>query len=400
MKTFESRFESVALASLNPAGRQTNKTHLKYTQPTQVMGWLRRSSAVLAAALAGFLAHSSFMASQRVEAPLGTYAQLPQQQETESAETPLKRFRSRPSDGGSLEYFEYGSNDPGAAVWLFIHGAVSTGGMLNIFPGFEAEMRAMNVRVIAPTMPGWGTSDPYPLDGSIFDISGSRWLKQWAQDSLALMDFLNVSGRKFAVSGMSLGGGPGLATAAIAQKEGRLLAFAPLIALTWNAADQPGQFNLESHYSFGKRLGMALLYNPYLGSLFAETMRDMILGTDEEGFENNPMVPPDVTWDRSVWGRDMQRSVKYQLAGQVQSNRVPVSSSPEAAIDFAVFDRSVPVFVFFGEQDDVVVPSVATFTAEKLPWAQLRPFPGSHFDLDLSEVARTLFPAQKKAIKR
>ena len=53
-----------------------------------------------------------------------------------------------------------------------------------------------------------------------------------------------------------------------------------------------------------------------------------------------------------------------------------------------------PVYVFFGQRDDTVPPAVATYTAIQLPWAQLRPFNGTHFHLDIFEVASTLFPQQ------
>lgn len=50
------------------------------------------------------------------------------------------------------------------------------------------------------------------------------------------------------------------------------------------------------------------------------------------------------------------------------------------------------MYVFFGQRDDTVPPAVATYTATQLPWAQLRPFNGTHFHLDIFEVASTLFP--------
>ena len=59
----------------------------------------------------------------------------------------------------------------------------------------------------------------------------------------------------------------------------------------------------------------------------------------------------------------------------------------------AVFKKKIrPVYVFFGQRDDTVPPAVATYTATQLPWAQLRPFNGTHFHLDIFEVASTLFP--------
>jgi hypothetical protein len=85
--------------------------------------------------------------------------------------------------------------------------------------------------------------------------------------------------------------------------------------------------------------------------------------------------------------------VRYQLSGQVQSYRLAALISPTDAplIDWSVFTKEVPVFVFYGEDDDTVKPAVATFTATKLAWAKLMPFAGGHFELDIFAVANTLF---------
>ena len=178
-----------------------------------------------------------------------------------------------------------------------------------------------------------------------------------------------------------------------AQKQGRLVAVAPLISLMWS---HPG-FDLATvgGYGTGSRLAMRALQNRYLGSLAAELMRRLVLGTDAAGFEASPMLPPDVTWDKRLWGSDMQHAVRHQLAGQVQSNRLPtIESAP--LIDWSVFNEAVPVYVFYGQRDDTVPPAVATYAATQLPWAQLRPFNGTHFHLDIFEVAATLFPQDAK----
>merc|ERR1719296_317036 len=112
----------------------------------------------------------------------------------------------------------------------------------------------------------------------------------------------------------------------------------------------------------GSRLAMKALENRYLSSLVAELMRWLVLRTDAAGWEANPMLPQDVQWDKPKWGSDMQHAVRYQLGGQVQSTRLPnFASGP--LLDWSVFDESVPVYVFYGERDDVVTPAVATYTA-------------------------------------
>lgn len=340
----------------------------------------RKIAIAIAVLFVALLCGACYNAALRVQANYGLFPSTEQL----AAQSSGKYFLQRPSDGGSLEYYEYGSQDATARVWFHVHGGLNTGQMLKIFPDFDARMIELNVRVVAPTMPGWGASDAYK---PLFEINGAQWLERWAQDSLALMDHLKIV--KFAVSGLSLGAMPGLATAAAAQKQNRVMAVAPLLALMWN---HPG-FDLATvgGYSTGSRLAMQALENCYLGSLAAELLRWIVLGTDAAGWETNPMVPKDVQWDRQLWGNDMQHSVRYQLAGQVQSNRLPnIMSTP--LLNWSVFDDAVPVYVFYGELDDVVPPAVATYAAKQLPWAELRPYNGTHFYLDIFEVAATLFP--------
>ena len=136
------------------------------------------------------LCQGAYDASQRVQhayEPLPTDGELPAG----------AFFRARPSDGGALEYHEHGSDRPDARVWFFVHGSSSTGDVLRIFPGLADELKQRNVRVIAPTMPGWGASDPY---GPALDISSAEWLERWAKDTLALLDHLEVE--KATVSGL------------------------------------------------------------------------------------------------------------------------------------------------------------------------------------------------------
>ena len=142
--------------------------------------------------------------------------------------------------------------------------------------------------------------------------------------------------------------------------------------------------------SFGERIAMKLMENRFTGSVAAELIRSMVLGTDDAGWQSNPMLPETVSFDRVMWGHDMQRSMQHYLVGQVQSFRLTTIPS-SVVVDWSAFTKDIPVHVFFGEKDDVIPPPVATFTASKLPWATLHPFPGTHFDLDLFEVVRHIF---------
>ena len=167
-----------------------------------------KRGAAIAVLLAAVLFNRCHEATLRVTT---NYAPFPSP-EALALQTSDQCFRARPSDGGALAFNEYGSQEADARVWLLVHGGASTGRMFRIFPDFDARMKALNVRVVAPTMPGWGTSDAY---GPLFEVTGAQWLARWAEDSLALMDHLEIE--RFAVSGLSLGGVPGLATAAVGR---------------------------------------------------------------------------------------------------------------------------------------------------------------------------------------
>jgi len=306
------------------------------------------------------------------------------------AELGISTFQ-RPSDGGNIEWFQYGAKDDSSEIWVIIHGAVSTGGVLEIFPDFDQRMRDLNVRVIAPTMPGWGTSDGY---GPLFEITNHKWLENWRKDAMDLVNFLKID--KFWVSGMSLGGPPALALAEAAQSEHRLLGVATLISSMWSH-DGFDPIKVANHTPF-ERFALSILVNPYLGAVAAQLLQFFLLGSSKEDFLASPMVPDDVCWDRETWGLDMQRSVRYQLFGQVQSNRLVALSSPTDAplIDWSTFTEEIPMYLFYGETDDTVKPVIATFPASKLHWAKRMPFPGGHLDLDIFAVANSLFGSQNK----
>ena len=255
-------------------------------------------------------------------------------------------------------------------------------------------MRELNVRVIAPTMPGWATSTGY---GPLFEITNHLWLENWRKDAMDLVNFLNVD--KFWVSGMSLGGPPALALAEAAQSESRLLGVATLISSMWSHAGFD-PIKVANHTPF-ERFALSILVNPYLGAVAAKFLQFFILASSKEDFLTSPMVPAEVGWNRETWGLDMQRSVRYQLLGQVQSNRLVALASPTDAplIDWSTFTEEIPMYMFYGETDDTVKPVIATFPASKLPWAKKMPFPGGHLDLDIFAVANSLFASPNKTPK-
>ncbi|MFB6136125.1 MAG: alpha/beta fold hydrolase [Halobacteriaceae archaeon] len=93
-------------------------------------------------------------------------------------------------DGRTLAYETYGAD--GGAPLVFHHG---TPGSRVLGALLDDAARDRGVRVVAPSRPGYGASDPHP-DGT---------LTTWADDCAALADALGL--RTFAVVGFS-GGGP------------------------------------------------------------------------------------------------------------------------------------------------------------------------------------------------
>lgn len=100
-------------------------------------------------------------------------------------------------DGRTLAFATYGDRDD--TPLIFHHG---TPGSSHLGALLSEPARARGVRVIAPSRPGYGRSDPDP-DGTF---------ETWAEDCRALVDALGLE--SFAVAGFSGGGPYALAVAA------------------------------------------------------------------------------------------------------------------------------------------------------------------------------------------
>eukprot|EP01079_Euglenida_sp_SAG-EU17-18_P006005 gene6005-1072_t len=286
----------------------------------------------------------------------------------------------RPSDGGRIEYFKFGSDadSPTAVRWVVVHGSMNTGQMLTLFPGFDQAMANLSVSVIAPTMPGWGASDPYH---PTFGITSQDWVQRWTLDTVALLDALG--GGPCWVSGISLGGPPALALAEALARRGALLGVAPLVASMW------GHDGFDLRASMGAVEGLVthVLANEYAASAVGHyLLRPMILGTADW---TRPVDT--VGWDPDVWGQQMQRSVRYQLSGFVQSSHLVYQTGGTPLVDWSVFTPDIPVVVFRGDNDLQLPAPVTGFAASKLVWAREVVHAGGHFELDMVAVATELF---------
>lgn len=105
----------------------------------------------------------------------------------------------RTDDGRIVEYLVYGSRRPDAKVIVQIHGAGTTG-------GWQCRMNAalcaeLDLKGIAPSMPGYGYSDPLP----------GRRIADFPRDLEAILEAEDVG--EFMVEGTSLGTAHAMAVA-------------------------------------------------------------------------------------------------------------------------------------------------------------------------------------------
>ena len=104
------------------------------------------------------------------------------------------------ADGRTLAYTDVGTNDPGAPVVVYFHGAPTS--RLDMV-GADADLAAAGVRAISVDRPGYGGSSPNP----------GRSMADHIPDVTALLDRLAID--RFAVLGVSTGGPYAVAAAAL-----------------------------------------------------------------------------------------------------------------------------------------------------------------------------------------
>ena len=102
-------------------------------------------------------------------------------------------------DGRIVEYLVYGSQDPQARVIVQIHGASSSAGWICAM--YAPLLAELNIKGIAPSLPGYGFSDIYV----------GRLIKDWPRDVEAILEQESVD--QFLVEGISLGTSHAMAVA-------------------------------------------------------------------------------------------------------------------------------------------------------------------------------------------
>ncbi|KAI9018906.1 Alpha/Beta hydrolase protein [Hyaloraphidium curvatum] len=161
-------------------------------------------------------------------------------------------------DGRSLAYTECG--DPAGRAILCFHGALGVGD----FSAFSKTFAAAGYRVVAPTLPGWGSSSP---------SAGDVWAAAYFRDVAELLDHLAIE--KCDAMGVSYGSLAALNAAAnLPARVGRCLlmsGFAPF--------RHPGlDYSLGMGFQTKLTMGWFARANPWFARFTASAVRKY-LGT-------------------------------------------------------------------------------------------------------------------------
>jgi pimeloyl-ACP methyl ester carboxylesterase len=258
-------------------------------------------------------------------------------------------------DGRSLAYAEFGAPD-GRPV-LFLHG--TPGYRLNPWTT-SAEMRALDVRLIALDRPGVGRSTPRPR----------RRLLDWPDDVQTLADFLGLE--RFAVVGFS-NGGPH--AAACAYKLGPRVIGTALVA-PMPPLDRPGavqQLGAPSWYYPAARRAPWLL-RALFGALVALARRNP--GRAERILLSNMSEP-----DRRLFGLPEHTGrFAADLAGA--GSRGVVDDERVMSLPWGFEPEHVdgPVRLWLGERDELVPADVWLERPGQFPACDTTVVPGAgHF---------------------
>lgn len=238
------------------------------------------------------------------------------------------------TDGRSLAYEEYG--DPDGTPVLFCHG--TPGSRLS---GVVFDDRPL--RVVAPDRPGVGDSTP-PRDDRT-DPEGA--LESWRDDVEALTDSLGVD--SFGVVGFS-GGAPFALAAGTLPSATRVALVAP-----------PGPPETRSTTGFS----LLATHTPsVLRGLFAaqrlvvRRRPEAALSLYTDADPSTLSLPPNVD--------PVDRFAEDYLAATAQGGRWPARETALFAQPWTLPDPSVPVAVWYGENDENVPPSTARAVAERV----------------------------------
>ncbi len=277
------------------------------------------------------------------------------------------RVFSRPSDGGLLEVFE--RNPAGRRTVVLFHGSMATGKVVELVD--EDLLRAADLRVVAPSLPGFGGSRPYDFQDPLRTLAAST------RDVLAVLDALGVG--RFAVVGVSVGAFFALHLAQEAG-EGRVERLATAMGAVWAQPD--GHHWLEgAALPAPSRAALRLgevgpiafpLARWLLRPLYADPARVPAVMADELG----PLGAAHPATARASIDQ-ICRSVRWYPHGMMFAP-VWLGRRPRRAhLDWRRL-AAIPADLHVGADDRLMSRSNTDYLAERLPLARVVAWPGGH----------------------
>jgi pimeloyl-ACP methyl ester carboxylesterase len=246
-------------------------------------------------------------------------------------------------DGRRLSYAEFG--DASGEPVLVFHGFPNTGAFGAVL--HEAASEA-GLRLICPTRPGLGDSDPQP----------DRTLLDWPADVAALTNALNVD--EFPVVGVSAGGPYALACAATLDDVTRVALLAgigPPDAVT--SLERKLSFAIPRYVSPVSRLLLWLQNRAVLSD--PEARRESLL---EDAPPADRPVLESSTYDAlAVSSREARKNGAKPLVRELVVTATPWQ--------FDLADVDVPVALYYAGADQLVPASDGEYLAARLPDAEL-----------------------------
>ena len=287
----------------------------------------------------------------------------------------LLNQRMRLRDGRSLGFAEYGV-EAGAPI-IYFHGWPSS----RLEPcAMRQVCIEMGFRMIAPDRPGFGLSDFHP----------GRTLLDFTDDVQQLADYLHL--QRFAVLGIS-GGGP-YAAACAAKLAERLSA--ALLVCSMGPADAPDA--TKGMVAVNRWLLSAARHYPRLAECVGRFCLWAIWGKGQQALPKQieARLPPS---DRQALASEELR--QCLTASSVEAlRRGPRAAAADGLLygrpwGFSLSEIRTPVFLWHGEMDVIVPPSMGHYLATQIPGcvAHFPPEDG-HFSLPFTRLREILAPIQ------
>jgi pimeloyl-ACP methyl ester carboxylesterase len=282
--------------------------------------------------------------------------------------------RIRLGDGRVLGFAEYGRPD-GAPVF-YLHGWPSS----RLEPyAMRAQCSELGVRLIAPDRPGLGISDFHP----------GRSISDFAHDVSSLADHLKLN--CFAVLGVS-GGGP-YAAACAAMLSSRVTN--ALLVCSVGPADSPDA--TKGMVAVNRWLLATARRFPRVAQCVAGLCLRAIWRKGNQAIPKQIelRLPPS---DRKALESDGLRRALTDASIEALRNGVRGAAADGLLYGknwgFSLADIRVPVFLWHGEADVIVPPTMGHFLAENIPGCRASFYPeDGHFSLPYNRLRDILTAA-------